>query len=78
MKASILNLTVERPLVVEAATLGAAMIAAVGDGKFASIKQASESMHKPGKIFYPDATKVATYDEVYKRYLDLFERMYAV
>ncbi len=76
MKADVLNIPVERPSVVEAATLGAAMIAAVGDGKFSTIKEASEALHKPGKLYHPNPVSVSAYDLAYGRYLELFERMY--
>lgn len=76
MKADVLNIAVERPLVVEAATMGAAMIAAVGDGKFSSIKESSEALHKPGKLFNPNPDSVRAYDLAYTRYLELFEKMY--
>lgn len=76
MKADVLGMAVERPEVVEAATLGAAMLAATGMGEYESIKSASEAMHKPGRIFVPQSLQTRVYDSLYSDYLELFQKMY--
>lgn len=50
--ADMLGITVERPRVIETTALGAAMLAAVGAGHFASLRQA-QSMWQPDRLFEP-------------------------
>ena len=53
MIADITGLSIERPEIVEAAVLGAAMIAAVGSGAFSSLEEGSEAFYKRERIFTP-------------------------
>lgn len=69
MKADVLGLTIEKPAVPEASTLGAAMLAALGHGAFTSLAEASASFYRAGATFQPDATRQAKYEESYARYL---------
>ncbi len=71
IKADILGMPIERPQVTEAASLGAAMIAASGAGAYASIAEASKSMWRGEDIFKPNKFNKVVYDEAYRRYLQL-------
>jgi len=77
MKADLLGISVERPACAEAASLGAAMLAATGTGQFASIPEAADAWYRADRVFEPDAGMFEVYDRVYRRYLDLYERLYA-
>jgi sugar (pentulose or hexulose) kinase len=76
MKADMLGLPVERPECSDAGSLGAAMLAATGVGQFASIEDASKAWYRAARTFEPDASRALVYDEVYQRYLDLYEKLY--
>ena len=74
MKSDVTKRAVERPLVTEAATLGAAMLAAVGAGDFGSIEECSTSLYRAQCVFEPDPTASALYEEPYARYIELYAR----
>jgi xylulokinase len=76
MKADLLGAPVERPACTEAASLGAAMLAAAGIGRFASLREASESWYRTERVFEPDASRYSAYREVYERYQRLQEKVY--
>ncbi|MFO7946366.1 MAG: FGGY family carbohydrate kinase [Armatimonadota bacterium] len=76
MKADMLGVPVERPACSDAASLGAAMLAATGTGQFDTLKQASEAWYQPESVFEPQEENSAAYREVYQRYKDTCERMY--
>lgn len=75
MKADLSGVMVQRPACSDAASLGAAMLAATGTGRFASITEASEAWYRPERIFEPDPARYKAYREVYARYLDLLGRL---
>ena len=76
MKADLLGIPVERPACADAASLGAAMLAAAGIGRFAGIREAAEAWYRPERVFEPDASRYAAYREVYERYRRLQEKVY--
>jgi len=76
MKADLLGVPVERPACAEAASLGAAMLAASGIGRFAGVDQASEAWYRSERVFEPNASHYATYREIYQRYQRLQEKVY--
>jgi len=76
MKADLLGIPVERPACADAASLGAAMLAATGTGRFATVTEASDAWYRPAQVFEPDPTRFKIYREVYARYLDLMRRLY--
>ena len=71
MKADVAGRPVERPAVTEAATLGSALLAALGHGRFPSLAEASASWYRVGRLFAPDAERHAAYAEPYERYRGL-------
>lgn len=77
MIADIVGLPVERPAVAEAAVLGAAMIAAVGSGEFASLEQSSEAFHQSGKTFSPSPENHVVYQELGEKYVRLCRHVYS-
>ena len=76
MKADLLGVPVERPAVPEAASLGAAVLAAAGIGQFPSVREASSAWYRSERVFEPDSSRHAAYGEVYERYKRLQERVY--
>jgi sugar (pentulose or hexulose) kinase len=76
MKADLLGIPVERPACADAASLGAAMLAAAGIGQFPGVREAAEAWYRPERVFEPDASRYAAYREVYERYRRLQERVY--
>ena len=76
MKADLLGIPVERPACADAASLGAAMLTAVGTGQFSSVAEAAESWYRSERIFEPDPVSYKVYREIYARYLDLMRRLY--
>lgn len=62
----------------EAACLGSAMLAAVGAGEFASIREASAAMTQVVRVIEPDARAHAAYAEHYARYVALYPALRAV
>lgn len=76
MKADSAGVVVERPACAEAASLGAAMLAAVGIGRFAGVREAAEAWYRSERTFEPDAARYAAYQDVYDRYRRLQNKLY--
>jgi xylulokinase len=72
IKADVLNRQVLVPEVVEAAVVGAAILAAVGLGAYVSRQEAVSAMVHVAHRYYPDPSRVAMYAELYRAY----ERLY--
>ncbi|NLG52037.1 MAG: hypothetical protein GX552_18165 [Chloroflexi bacterium] len=77
IKADLLGVPVERPACADAASLGAAALAAAGIGQYASVREAADAWYRPARVFEPNPARYAIYREVYERYLDLYEQLYA-
>lgn len=58
-----------------ATTLGAALLAGVGVGMYASYQEAKEKAVRVRATYTPDPEKAAAYDRAYKTYLDLYEHL---
>jgi len=78
MKADVTGLPIERPSVHEAATHGAAMIAAVGSGAFSSIEECSQALYRAERVFEPNEANMRLYEEPYRKYLEYCVRLYGV
>lgn len=76
MKADLLGMPVEKPICSDAASLGAAMLAATGAGQFKNVEEASEAWYRHSEIFEPNPATVSTWNEIYMRYLDLYKKLY--
>ena len=76
IKADLLGIPVERPVCSDAASLGAAILAAAGIGAFRSIHEAAEAWYRTATTFEPDGSRHAAYQEVYQRYSALYQKLY--
>ena len=76
IKADVTGIPVERPAVTEAATLGAAMLAAVGAGEFNSVTECSTAFYRSEQVYEPDASAHARYEEHYNAYRELYNKLY--
>ena len=68
MKADVIGRRIEKPVVTEAAVLGAAMLAAWGSGTFASLAKMSAAWYRTGRLFICDKQAHQDYDKPYRRY----------
>ncbi len=75
IRADILGRTLERCAYGDAGVLGAAMLAGVGLGLFGSLPGAASALVGTGRIFEPDASRRAMYDDGFARYMDLYGRL---
>ena len=73
MKADILNLPVTALQTAEAGGLGAAMMVGVSKGIFSDLYDAADKMVFERETFIPRPNISKTYNEIYKRYLKLYE-----
>jgi xylulokinase len=74
--ADITGSPVERPVVPEAAVLGAAAIAAVGAGAFPSLEACGEAFYHVQQTFQPNAGHHALYERLLGEYVRLYRRIY--
>ncbi|MGA2795318.1 MAG: FGGY-family carbohydrate kinase, partial [Roseiarcus sp.] len=75
IRADVLNCVIERKVGLDSGVIGAAMLAGVGTGVFASIGEAAATLVRRDRIFEPVATRRALYDEGFARYMDLYRRL---
>jgi xylulokinase len=73
--ADIFNCQFSRPSVTEAGALGAAIIAGVGSGVFNSYEEGAAAMVKIERIFEPDSTRHALYQDRYTLYKQMWPLM---
>ena len=71
-KADVTGKVIEVPELEEAVPLGAAILAGIGTGVYADEQQAFEAVHKPGRVYEPDAEQNARYAERF----EVFEQVY--
>jgi xylulokinase len=77
MKADVTGLPVRRVDTEEATALGAAMLAAVGAGRYVDVVAATELAHLSDRRYEPDPELHARYDEAYAGYRTLFDAVEA-
>ncbi len=75
IQADIFGSTVVTTNVEEAGCVGAAILAAVGTGFFATEKEACEAWIKREKTIEPNAKNVPLYDDLYAIYRDMYDAM---
>lgn len=75
--ADVTGLPVERPACSEAASLGAALLAAVGAGYFASIEDAAIAWYSADRLFEPEAALGPGYEACYERFEKAYKVLYA-
>ncbi len=74
--ADVTGLPIERPVCAEAASLGAAILAAVGVGYYDSLPAAAEAFYQTQRTFVPDAGNSETYNDMYQRFRHTYEILY--
>jgi xylulokinase len=72
IKADVLNRPVLVPEVIEAAVVGAAMLAALGLGAYANLQQAVAAMVRISRRVEPDSERAALYDRLFSTYCALY------
>lgn len=74
--ADVTALPIERPVCGEAASLGAAIMAAVGAGYYDSLPAAVDEFYQTERTFAPNLTHRDTYDRMYGRFRRTYELLY--
>ena len=75
IKSDITGKPISVPLADNATTLGAAILAGVGIGMYESFEQAVAETVKITRIHQPDPEKLSLYQQAYRVYLELSERL---
>ncbi len=75
--ASVLGIPLERTEVDEGAAFGAALLAGVASGAFASVEEAADACVRPRGIVEPDPDLRSVYDEGYRRFRELYPALRA-
>ncbi|HUD36627.1 MAG TPA: autoinducer-2 kinase [Streptosporangiaceae bacterium] len=73
--ADVLGDTVNLPVVTESSALGAAICAGVGAGVFGSLDELRPTLRKRAAAVEPDPQAVASYDERYEAWREIYRRM---
>jgi len=76
IKADVIGMGVEKPVVTEAAVLGAAMLAAAGKGRFKSLAETSEKLYQIESVVSPNKDNTQKYQSFYDKYLELKAQFY--
>lgn len=72
MVANILNLQVETVRIEEGPAYGAAILAAVGCGEYATVEEAAAQLVQPGEVISPEPELVAAYENRYQLFRQLY------
>lgn len=75
IKANIVNKDIELCFEAEATSLGAAMLAAIGDGTYMSIEEVSGMLAKNNTVIHPDEKNVRKYIPLYDLYREGYDRL---
>jgi xylulokinase len=62
----------------EATALGAAMLAGVGVGAYKNLAEASQRVHKPGKLFEPNFKLASFYTELFEIYRGIYPALHGI
>lgn len=76
IKADVIGMRVEKPVVTEAAVLGAAMLAAVGNGEFKSLAESSRTLYQVERVYAPNMENTQKYKSSYETYRQLKAQLY--
>ena len=76
--ANVLNLQVELPENEEGPALGAAMLAAVACGRYASVQDAAQQLVRVREVIEPEAALAARYDEKYQVFRQFYPALKAI
>ena len=75
IRADVLGRPIERLRALDAGLVGAAMLAGLGAGLFASPAEAAIRMARVERTFEPDPAETARHDEGFARYVELYGRL---
>ncbi len=75
IRADVLGCEIERTAFADSGLLGAAMLAGVGVGMFASLPEAASALSRGQQVFTPDLALRGLYDEGFGRYRELYQRL---
>jgi len=78
IKADVTGLPVQVPEITETTALGAAFLALIGTGAYATLTEASEQIVKIREQTEPDPATASMYAESYERYRQTYFRMLPV
>ena len=77
-KADVVGKTIEAPEVREATPLGAAILAGIGVGLYKNEQDAYDRVHRPGRIYEPDASQARIYAEGFETYRQLYPALVGI
>jgi len=75
IRADVLGRAIDRVENLDSGVVGAAILAGVAAGVFASLEEASGRMTRPGRIFEPNQALKGHYEEGFGLYADLYARL---
>ena len=75
MLADVLNISIDLPQTEEGPGYGAVMLAMVGCGQYASVKECADALVKTTATIEPDAKIAALYEEKYRRFRAIYPTM---
>jgi xylulokinase len=71
-KADVVGKPIEVPEIEEAVVLGAAILAGIGVGVYRDAADAYAHVHRPGRVYEPDAARNAAYREWFTTFESLY------
>ena len=78
LKADCTQKIIRTPAVTEAASLGAAILAAVGAGAYPDVETAVQNMVRMGTAYYPNEKNREAYDRGYQVFCSLYDHLKAI
>lgn len=75
IKADILQKDVELCRESEATALGAAMLAAIGDGRYGNLEEAAEFLAAKNQVIHPEPKRASVYEPWYEIYQDGYQQL---
>ncbi|HLH49419.1 MAG TPA: FGGY-family carbohydrate kinase [Roseiarcus sp.] len=75
IRADILGRAIDRKAGLDSGVIGAAILAGIGAGLFASLAEGAAALVRPERVFEPDDARRARYDDGFARYQDLYRRL---
>lgn len=78
IKADVLQMAIEVPVVQECTAFGAALLAGIGAGVYRDVQDALQKTYRVGRIVKPNRETKALYDSRYAVFTQLYETLHAV
>ena len=76
--ANVLNIPLETVKTEQGPGYGAAMLAMVGCGRYASVQEASDALIEVSSVTYPDAALAEKYEKQYRKFALLYPALKSV